>query len=416
MSAATALQLRKQRRAIADKMATVLDSNTPSAMVEWKALAGQADALGRQIESIESDILERADSMTRNHRNFERPNVGEIELSEQAETPHMAARSTSGYKREFDAWLRTGERGAELRDISVGSDSTLVPIGFEAELEKKLKYFGGLFNICRQLTTPTGNPLHYPTMDDTNNSGEWLAEAGGVGSADPTYSEVIFGANLLSSKQVKYSVALEQDSAFPLATMLSDAFGDRLGRTLDTALWTGDGSTIPVTGLLTASIAAGGRSVLAVGANANTGVVGDTDLNTIGTDDFSNLISKLDKAYQTPNNYFVFNQQTQNLLRKMKDKYGRPIWETSLAQGEPDKIFGYRYTVDNAFANVGAGAVSAAYGDPSKYVIRRALGFTLVLFRELYMANYQRAAQAFMRVDAKLLQPAAWSYLIHPQS
>ena len=191
---------------------------------------------------------------------------------------------------------------------------------------------------------------------------------------------------------------------------------DRLGRTLDTALWTGDGSTIPVTGLLTALIAAGGRSVLAVGANANTGVVGDTDLNTIGTDDFSNLISNVDKAYQTPNNYFVFNQQTQNLLRKMKDKYGRPILEMSLAQGEPDKIFGYRYTVDNAFANVGAGAVSAAYGDPSKYVIRRALGFTLVLFRELYMANYQRAAQAFMRVDAKLLQPAAWSYLIHPQS
>ena len=131
MSAATALQLRKQRRALADKMATVLDSNTPSAMVEWKALAGQADALGRQIESIESDILERADSMTRNHRNFERPNVGEIELSEQAETPHMAARSTSGYKREFDAWLRTDERGTELRDISVGSDSTLVPIGLE---------------------------------------------------------------------------------------------------------------------------------------------------------------------------------------------------------------------------------------------------------------------------------------------
>ena len=119
-------------------------------------------------------------------------------------------------------------------------------------------------------------------------------------------------------------------------------------------------------------------------------MVGDTDLNTIGTDDFSNLISKLDKAYQIPNNYFVFNQQTQNLLRKMKDKYGRPIWETSLAQGEPDKIFGYRYTVDNAFANVGAGAVSAAFGDPSKYIVRRALGFTLVLFRELYMANYQR--------------------------
>jgi HK97 family phage major capsid protein len=251
-------------------------------------------------------------------------------------------------------------------------------------------------------------------MDDTSNTGEWLAEAGGVGSADPTFSEVVFGANLLSSKQVKFSVALEQDSAFDLGTMLADAFGERMGRALDTALWTGDGSTIPVTGLLTALIAAGGRSVLAVGANANDGA--STDLNSIGTDDFSALIDKLDRAYQKPTNKFVFNQSTQNALRKLKDKYGRPVWETSLAQGEPDTIFGYGFAIDNAFANIGAGAVSAAFGDPTKYVIRRALGFTLVRFAELYMANFQRAYQAYMRIDAKLIQPAAWSYLIHPLS
>ena len=112
-TAATALQLRKQRRALAEKMGVLLDSKEPGAMVEWKALMGQADNLGLQIERIESDILERADSMTNNHRNLDRPNVGDIEVSEQTQTPHMAARSTLGYKREFDAWLRTGERGAD---------------------------------------------------------------------------------------------------------------------------------------------------------------------------------------------------------------------------------------------------------------------------------------------------------------
>jgi HK97 family phage major capsid protein len=404
-----ALRLRAERAAVSTEMGFALERND---MSRWKALDEKQESLRLQVEGLEA--AERSSGVS--VPTIRRPNIGgEYEEERSSLSPHFHARSTPGYKREFKTWLETGERGAELRAIGVGGDgSTLVPTGFEQELETKLKYYGGLYNICRQITTATGNPLHYPTVDDTSNTGEWLAETAGVGTADPTFSEVVFGANLLSSKQVKVSVQLEQDSAFPLDAVLSDAFGERLGRSLDTALWTGDGSTIPVTGLLTALQAAGGRSVLAVGANANDGV--SNDLNSIGTDDFSALIDKLDRAYQKPTNRFVFNQSTQNALRKLKDKYGRPAWEVSLAQGNPDTIFGFGFTIDNAFANIGAGNVSAAFGDPTKYVIRRALGFTLVRFNELYMANYQRAFQAFMRVDAKLLQPAAWSYLTHPLS
>jgi HK97 family phage major capsid protein len=413
------LELRIERRAISVQMTAALERND---LPEWHKLDSIQENLREKIEAMERSSALNTELNT--VRNADRPNIGDPEsfgndgpTTQRVRGPHYEARSTKAYAREFDNFLRTGERGPEMRAVGVGGDgATLVPVGFEAELEIKMKYWGGLANICRTLTTPTGNPLHYPTLDDTSNSGEWLAEAGGVGSADPTFSEVVFGANLLSSKQVKVSVQLEQDSAFDMSGLLSDAFGERLGRALDTALWTGDGSTIPITGLLTALEAAGGRSVPAVGANANSGNSADTDLNTIGTDDFSALIDKLDRAYQKPTNKFVFNQSTQNSLRKMKDKYGRPVWEVSLAQGNPDTIFGFGFTVDNALANIGAGNVSAAFGDPSKYVIRRALGFTLVRFAELYMANFQRAYQAFMRVDAKLLQPAAWSYLIHPDS
>jgi HK97 family phage major capsid protein len=127
-------------------------------------------------------------------------------------------------------------------------------------------------------------------------------------------------------------------------------------------------------------------------------------------------VDKLDKSYQKPTNKFVFTQATQNSLRKLKDKYGRPCWETSMAQGEPDKIFGFGYQIDNAMAGIGAGNISVAFGDWSNYCVRDVLGFTLVRFNELYMANYQRAVQAFMRTDAKLLQASAFSYLIHPLS
>ena len=413
MSAATALFLRKQRRELSERMSACLDSKSPSAMAEWRALDAQQDKLGQEIQRIEQDILERAESVANSHHRFERPNVGEH--NDRA----LSRTASASYKRDFDVWLRTGKESAEMRalgDASGAPGAQLVPQGFSGELEAKMKYWNGVANIARTIFTDTGNPLPWPTMDDTSNTGEWLAEAAPVTNADPTFSTVTLGANLLSSKQVKVSVALAQDSAFDMGALLLDAFGERLGRAQDTAYWTGDGSTIPVTGLLTALQAAGGRSVLAIGANSNSGNAGDTALTSVGTDDLSNLIDKLDAGYQRPTNHFIFSQTTKNSLRKMKDKYGRPIWEVSLAQGEPDRIFGYPYQVDNAVANIAAGAVTVCFGDFSKYVIRRALGITLIRFNELYMPNYQIAFQAFLRTDAKLLQSAAFSILTHPLS
>jgi HK97 family phage major capsid protein len=410
------LEKRQERAALVREMVELSQANDAASQSRWRELDAHQESLRVQIEQTEraSALSTEMDTV----RNAERPNVG-TDMGHSTLTASQQARSTASYKKSFEHWLRTGERNAELRalgDAAGAQGATLVPQGFEAELETKMKYWGGVGNICRQLNTSTGNPLPWPTMDDTSNVGEWLAEAAPTTNADPTFSNVVLGANLLSSKQVKVSVALEMDSAFDISGLLSDAFGERLGRAMDTAFWTGDGSTIPVTGLLTALQAAGGRSVLAIGANNNSGNAGDTSLTSIGTDDFSNLIDKLDRAYQKPTNKFVFSQTTKNTLRKLKDKYGRPIWEVSLAQGEPDTIFGYGYQIDNAFANIGAGNISAAFGDFSKYVVRKVQGIALVRFNELYMVNYQRAYQAFIRVDAKLLQSAAFSYLTHPLS
>jgi HK97 family phage major capsid protein len=409
-----ALEMRQERAALVREMVTLSQSNDANSVARWKQLDAKQESLRTTIEQSEraSALSTEMDTV----RNAERPNIeGPEQYS--ALTSNQQARSTESYKRSWNHFLRTGERNAELRAIGAASGAdgaTLVPQGFEAELETKMKYWGGVGNIARTIVTDTGNPLPWPISDDTGSTGEWLAEAAPVTNADPTFTNVVLGANLLSSKQVKVSVQLEEDSAFDISGLLSDAFGERIGRTLDTALWTGDGSTIPVVGLLTALQTAGGRSVLAVGANANDGA--STDLNSIGTDDFSALIDKLDRAYQKTTNKFLFAQSTQNALRKLKDKYGRPIWETTLAQGEPDTIFGYGFQIDNAVASIGAGNVSAAFGDFSKYAVRKVRGITVVRFNELYMANYQRAYQAFIRVDAKLLQSAAFSYLTHPLS
>jgi HK97 family phage major capsid protein len=237
MSAATALQLRKQRKEIVGRMDALLDSTEPTAMAEWKALRQRADKFGDEITTLEQHILERAESLGGGARNRELPAIAggsyiadpfmdqrEFVSGEQRDLARIAEiRSSHAYAADFDNYLRTGEvsaRQRELRAIGAASGAdgaTLVPQGFEAELETKIKYWGGVGNICRHLVTATGNPMPWPVMDDTANQGEFLAEAAGVGTADPTFTNITFGATLVSSKQVKVSVQLEQDSAFDIA-------------------------------------------------------------------------------------------------------------------------------------------------------------------------------------------------------
>jgi HK97 family phage major capsid protein len=254
-------------------------------------------------------------------------------------------------------------------------------------------------------------------MDDTANAGSWLAEAAPVNQTNPTFSNITLGANLLSSDAVLISVQLLQDSAFSMESELAQAFGVRLGRGTSAAYTLGSGSGQPM-GLIPALTAAGGRAVTCLGANSNSGNAGDTDLNSVGTDDFANLIAKVDVSYrQGYECSFLANQATLDAQRNRKDKYGRPVWEVSLAQGDPDRIFGFSYGYDNSLPVVGANAVGViVFGAFKKYIIRDVLGMTVVRYNELYMPNHQIGFEAFLRTDGQLLQPKAFSMLNCPAS
>jgi HK97 family phage major capsid protein len=209
-------------------------------------------------------------------------------------------------------------------------------------------------------------------------------------------------------------VQLETDSAFDIASVLNNAFAKRIARATEPTYLTGNGSGQP-NGLLTALATAGNTPVLAVGANANSGSEGDTDLNSLGSEDFSNLIDALDPDYR-PNASFMANSTSWSRVRRTLDKYGRPIWATSLQTGDPDKVYGYKWYNNQQMSGIGAGNKSLIFGDFNSYCIRDVVGFALIRYAELFMQNYQRGYQAFIRTDGQLLQPAAFAVLQHPLS
>lgn len=96
----------------------------------------------------------------------------------------MAGTEPDKVERAFEQYLRTGVQQAELAEFRAQSEGTnsaggyLVPQGFRNKLVERMKQFGGIATEAEIITTSEGNLLPYPTVDDTANVGEIVAEGG----------------------------------------------------------------------------------------------------------------------------------------------------------------------------------------------------------------------------------------------
>jgi hypothetical protein len=117
----------------------------------------------------------------------------------------------------------------------------------------------------------------------------------------------------------------------------------RIGRRVNLGYTKGNGSGQP-NGIIPEVVAYGSGSqiVTAVGANS-TNNPGATDLNSVNLiDDLDALITKVDPAYRIGAK-FMAHQSTLDTFRKQKDGFGRPLWNVSVSEDEPDTIYGYGY-------------------------------------------------------------------------
>ncbi|HTR24763.1 MAG TPA: phage major capsid protein [Terriglobales bacterium] len=413
-------RLRQERGQIVEEMRKLCDSKNAADAARWRELDAKQEELRIKIQTAETNRLDEELHMLA--RDPERPLIvdhNNYAISTDARSLNAVdeVRAKPEYRKAFREYLTTGERH-ELRtytplgSISPADGSTLVPVGFQKEVDVHMKAIGGLRLCARIITTPQGNSLQWPTEEDTSNAGHWMPQnSGPVAQTNPTFSNVTLGSDLLSSDQVLVPVELFQDSAFSIEALLTESFGIRLGRGTASAYMNGNGANI--VGLLpTLTAATPSRAVAAVGANPNSGNSGDTAANSLGSDDFANAITAVDPAYRLgPRVGFLANQSTFDKMRNVKDKYGRPIWQVSLSEGQPDKIMGYPYWYDQSMQLIGSGHVPLIFGDFAKYIIRDVLGMTVVRYNELYMVNHQLGYEAFMRTFGQVLNAQAFSYI-----
>lgn len=360
------------------------------------------------------------DNLEQDIKNLERAGLGESANTRTDyrnpwtnEKEHRRAAAFGRYLRFGKAELEAEERSLlEKRDITegnlinqIGSYSSIgyfVPAGFVYDVEQATKYFAPLLDgsVVTLMETASGQPLPYPTSNDTNQSAVIVAENATVGTQDITAGHVNFGAYKLTSGLIKASIELLQDSAFNIESFLAKKFGERYGRGLENYLTNGTGSGQP-TGILTDIAASGAAAVVATGSSESTGG-SQTGVNSIGWSDLVNLEHSVDPSYRR-NAKYMFHDLTLASIKKILDKFGRPLWVPGVANDEPDTINGYPYVVNQSMPVIAASAVTVAFGDFSKFVVRKVKDLSVMRLSENYAATGQVGFISFARVDSRLV-------------
>jgi len=323
------------------------------------------------------------------------------------------------YRRAFQTYLRMGESTpAEAKSIlrekrangegntlaHVGTYSDLgffVPTGFVNDVEVATKWYADLMGVFGSIGTGTGNPLPYPTSNDTTQMASQIGEnAGPVSEQDLLASQLVFGAYKYTSGVIRASVELVQDSAFDIEAFVAKQMGIRFGRKWESIFTNGSGSSEPL-GLLNAIAASGVTPVSAVGSSANDGIVGNTATNSIGYQDLVNLEHSVDKSYRRGARYMMHDQTVAHLQSRL-DKFGRPLFVPGI-NGEPDRLNGYPIVVNNAMPVISPSATAVAFGSLDKYLIRKVKDFQILVLRERYADFGQVGYIGFSRVDGNLL-------------
>ena len=379
-------EMREKRGKLAHDMHAIMRQEVISAAdhTRWAKLDDECLTLARAI-----DAEERNERIAANHEAIDR------ERFRNYEDPKSKA-----HRIAFDKYLRRGlvnlsaeERSlvTERRDTDSGgmfagtqslsytelsAGGALVPAGFVYDIDNALKYYCPFLDsgIFGQLDTASGNLLPYPTCNDTQNEAGILAENTSDSEQSVAVSVVNFGAYKYSSRIIRVSTELMQDSAFDLQIFLAKKIGERFGRAYEVAFTTGTGSAQP-TGIVPAVLASGATPLVATGSSSNDGT--GTASGSVGTNDLIALEHSVDPLYRRGSG-FVFHDKSLQKIKQLLDKYGRPLWLPGLASNAPDTILGYSYVINQQMSQIGTAGAGAVvlFGDLKKFIVRKVRDYT----------------------------------------
>lgn len=390
-------ELQEKRRNIAAQMRQLNDEIgentwTDEQRTKW-------DSMKHELSGVEAHI-EREESLRSTDALF----VQEQRQESEAEPPVLDVEVKRS--QAFDAFLRRGlsdltqeekQVMAELRAQAAGTDNKggyTVPKEMQARIVEQMKAYGGISSVAQILNTADGRTISWVTADSTAEMGELIGENVAATEMDTEFGTADLGAKKLTSKIIRVSNELLQDSGVNIEAYLTQRIAERIGRAEAKYLIQGTGVGTPAQPKgLQASV---------------TGVTNAASATAVTWQDLNTLIHSVDPAYRNVGNTrLAFNDNTLRVLKEMVDGQKRPLWLPYVAGVAPATILGHQYVIDQGIADIAAGAKFAYFGDFSRFIIRRVSGMTLRRLVERYAEFDQVGFLAFHRFDCVLEDTSA---------
>lgn len=380
---------------------------------EMKSISELASTEKRDLTTDEDARWNKLDDeMNAVNKDIERENKLEANYTPTETEQRDEKKDAEKRAATFRKWAVYGEKSlsdADMKELRTtqSSQTTVttaggytVPIGLDSQIYKTLLQYGAVRQAATVLTTADGALMYHPTMNDTSNSGELLAETTQATQQLITFGRVESQPFTFSSKIVPIQIELLQDSAFDMNTFIATTLGERVGRIENSYFTTGTGSSEPQ-GVVTAATASG----VYFGASSVTRAY------------LLDVMHTVDPAYRlSPKCGWMFNDTTLKVIKKisLSDTYNlSPMWQVSTRDGEPDTLEGHPYWINQQMASPGAGNKSVLFGDFGRFLIRDVGGYTLVRMNERYADYMQVGFLLFHRSDSVLLTSGAIKYGIH---
>lgn len=399
----TLAELQQQRARLATEMRQYHDAQGD---IEWgDEQRSKWAAMKADIKKLDERI-QREEELRQQDQQFVEDNAQDLAGRAQASAGQASADEQRA--QAFHAYLRGGlgalspeqralARQDEQRAQAAGVNDKggyTVPTTFIAQVHEAMKDYGGIAAVSRVIVTDGGNPIEWPTSDGTSEEGELLGENQAATEGDVTFGTGSLGAHKLSSKIIRVSNELLNDTAINMESFLAGRIASRIGRAESRLVVQGTGAGTPLqpTGLATSA---------AVGKDA-------ASATTFTWKEVNALIHAIDPAYRrAPKFRLAFNDATLQVLEEMEDGQNRPLWLPGVAGGPPATILNRQYVIDQAIPDIAAGAKFMFAGDFDQFVIRRVRYMVLRRLTERYAEFDQTGFLAFHRFGCVLQDASA---------
>ena len=341
----------------------------------------RAKELDEQLERIGEDIV-RAQKAQKDAERKEKLMQERIEMLEAMnDRPGKTAgeKASEDYKEKFLKALRGKFRDSEanaemaaankklreVKTLQVGTDNLGghgVPEEISRQIDELMLAASDILQVIDLKMVGSSDYKEVLSINQTTSA--WAAELGTRSQqTDPNLRQVAPTMGELYT-YLFASNEIVEDAFFDLEGWLVRTAAESAAKALDSAVWSGDGSSKPTGMINSAPVStADNASPLRAAAVYQYIPTDSASPQALGADDVIDLVYALNRGYRS-NARFGCNQNTQAALRKLKSSNGDYYWQPSFQAGQPDRLMGYPvFTYEDMADPTTADGLYLGFGD-----------------------------------------------------